>query len=172
MHSLDEVRAEYDRLDKLLGIDTSAIELKVSTRSVRQLGNFSSPARPGTAPLQITIARYVMEDDELFLDTIRHEYAHAAAYILRPYEKHGHDSFWKEICRLIGCTPKSRTKLSNKALEQRTQQAKYIVCCESCGSETAYMRRGKTVELLLRGRGRNLRCTKCGGKSFRLYVRK
>ena len=172
MHSLSEVRAEYDRLDKLLGIDTSGIELKISARSVRQLGSFRSPAKPGAAPLRITIAKYVMEDDALFWDTIRHEYAHAAAYILHPGEKHGHDAFWKDICRRVGCTPKSRTKLSAAALEQRSLQAKYIVRCETCGSETGYMRRGKTVELLLRGRSRALRCRKCGGKSFKLYMRK
>ena len=34
-HSLDEVRAEYNRLDKLLGIDTGAVELCVSRRSVQ-----------------------------------------------------------------------------------------------------------------------------------------
>ena len=168
MHSLSEVRAEYDRLDKLLGIDTSSIELKVSSRAVRQLGSF----RSGAAPLRITIAKFVMEDDALFLDTIRHEYAHAAAYLLRPGEKHGHDGFWKGICRRVGCTPKSRTKLSESAMHQRSQKAKYIVRCETCGTETAYMRRGRTVEMLLRGRGGNLRCTKCGGNSFKLYMRK
>lgn len=172
MHTLDEVRAEYDRLDRLLGIYTRGIELRVSKRALKQLGSFRSPIVPGTAPLRITLSQLVMEDDGLFLDTIRHEYAHAAAYILRPGEKHGHDSFWKDICRCIGCVPKSRTKLTDSAAGQRMQQAKYIVRCEGCGCETAFLRRGKTVALLLQGRGRALRCAKCGGKKFKLYIRK
>lgn len=46
MHSLEEVRAEYDRLDRLCGLDTSGIELKISKRAVKQLGSFRCPA-PG-----------------------------------------------------------------------------------------------------------------------------
>lgn len=45
MHSLEEVRAEYDRLDRLCGVDTSGIELKISKRAVKQLGSFRSPRR-------------------------------------------------------------------------------------------------------------------------------
>ena len=171
MHTLSEVRAEYDRLDKLLGIDTSAIELKVSTRALKQLGSFRSPLRPGAAPLRITLSSLVMEEDALFLDTIRHEYAHAAAYLLRPGEKHGHDKLWKDICRRIGCAPKSRTELTGSAAKQRQQRAKYLIRCRGCGRESAYLRRGKTVELLLKGRGSALRCTHCGGNEFALYVR-
>ena len=44
MHSLEEVRAEYDRLDRLCGLDTSGIELKISKRAVKQLGSFRCPA--------------------------------------------------------------------------------------------------------------------------------
>ena len=171
MHGLHEVRCEYDRLDKLLGIDTSGIELKVSSRAVKQLGSFRSPARAGAAPLRITLSKLVMEDDGLFLDTIRHEYAHAAAYLLYPGEKPGHGEKWKAICRRIGCTPKSRTKLSSEAAKQREAKAKYLVRCTGCGRETSYLRRGRTVELMLRGRGRLLRCTHCGGNDFRLLVR-
>ena len=29
MHTLEEVRREYDRLDRLVGVDTSGIELKI-----------------------------------------------------------------------------------------------------------------------------------------------
>ena len=37
-HSVEEVRAEYDRLDKLCGVDTSAIEIRVSQRSTSRYG--------------------------------------------------------------------------------------------------------------------------------------
>ena len=171
MHSLDDIRAEYDRLDRLLGIDTSHIELKISSRAQKQLGSFRSPARPGASPLRITVAKSVMEDETLFLDTIRHEYAHAAAYILYPGEKHGHDKIWKELCRRVGCAPKSRTKLSDEAMARRREQAKYRILCLGCGSESFYLRRGRAVDMLLQRRGKNLRCTGCGGNKFELYVR-
>jgi len=166
MHSLDEVRAEYQRLDRLLGIDTSGIELKISQRALRQLGLFRSPE-----PLSITISKTVMEDDELFLDTIRHEYAHAAAYLLRPGEDHGHDEFWKSICRRIGCRPSSRSEPSYSIQLARRKQAKYTVVCLYCGQQSYYLRRGKAVNMLQRGNGSRLRCTRCGGNKFGLYTK-
>ena len=171
MHSLDEVRAEYRRLDALLGIDTSAIELKISSRAVRQLGSFSVRRQQGRERLRITLSALVMEDDALFMDTIRHEYAHAAVHLLYPGQRHGHDALWKNICLRIGCRPKSRTQLSQSAAELRAQKTKYLVRCKNCGRESGYVRRGKVVDALMRGRGSALRCTACGKSSFELFVR-
>ena len=95
MHTLQEVRAEYDRLDRLIGIDTRMIELKISKRAVRQLGSFRSPTR-GRGPLRITLSALILDDDEQFWDTVRHEYAHAAVYLLYPGQKHGHDQAWRK----------------------------------------------------------------------------
>jgi SprT-like family. len=170
MHTLEEVRREYDRLDRLIGIDTSGIELKLSTRAVRQLGSFRSPSR-GKGPLRITLSALILDDDAQFWDTVRHEYAHAAVYLLCPGEKHGHDGVWREMCRRVGCNPKRLAPEQGRAAELRKQQARYIIRCESCGAENRYVRRGRAVELMLRGRGRMLRCGKCGGNRFVLLVR-
>ena len=170
MHTLDEVRREYDRLDRLVGVDTSKIELKISRRAVRQLGSFRSPAR-GTGKLRITLSALILDDDEQFWDTVRHEYAHAAVYLLHPGEKHGHDRVWRDMCRLVGCSPKRLAPEKGRAAELRQAQAKYIIRCRTCGAESRYIRRGKAVELMLRGRGRSLRCRKCGQSSFVLLVR-
>ena len=170
MHTLDEVRREYDRLDRLVGVDTSKIELKISRRAVRQLGSFRSPAR-GTGKLRITLSALILDDDEQFWDTVRHEYAHAAVYLLHPGEKHGHDRVWRDMCRLVGCSPKRLAPEKGRAAELRQAQAKYIIRCRTCGAESRYVRRGRIVELMLRGRGRMLRCRKCGQSSFVLLVR-
>jgi len=170
MHTLEEVRREYDRLDRLVGVDTSKIELKISKRAVRQLGSFRSPTR-GSGPLRIMLSALILDDDEQFWDTVRHEYAHAAVYLLHPGEKHGHDRVWRDMCRLVGCSPKRLAPEQGRAAELRQAQAKYIIRCKSCGAESRYVRRGRTVELMLRGRGRMLRCRKCGQSSFVLLVR-
>ena len=171
MHTLEEVRGEYRRLDRITGIDSSGIELKISRRAVRQLGSFRSPAR-GTGPLRITLSALILDDDAQFWDTVRHEYAHAAVYLLHPGEKHGHDRVWRDMCRLVGCDPKRLAEEKGRAAELRRQRANYIIRCESCGEESRYIRRGKAVELMLRGRGRSLRCSRCGGNRFVLLVRK
>lgn len=170
MHNLEEVRREYARLDRLVGVDTSGIELKISRRAVRQLGSFRAPAR-GRGPLSITLSALILDDDAQFWDTVRHEYAHAAVYLLRPGERHGHDRVWRDMCRLVGCDPKRLAPEQGKAAELRREKTRYIIRCRDCGGESRYMRRGRAVELMLRGRGRSLRCRRCGGNSFTLLVR-
>ncbi len=170
MHTIQEIRAEYDRLDRMLGIDTSGIELRISKRAVRQLGSFRVPAG-GRGRLRITISSLVLDDDEQFWDTVRHEYAHAAVYLLRPGERHGHDAVWREMCRKVGCSPKRLAPGQGKAAERREEKVRYIIRCRRCGSESRYLRRGKAVDLMLRGRGKSLRCTLCGGNSLVLLVR-
>ena len=139
---------------------------------MKQLGSFRCPRRGGKDGLCITLSHLILEDDEQFWDTVRHEYAHAAVYLLHPGERHGHDRVWKDMCRRIGCSPERLAPEKGQAAESRREGAKYIILCESCGRESRYMRRGKAVNLLLRGRGRALRCTGCGGSSFKLFVGK
>ena len=170
MHTLQEVRAEYDRLDRLIGIDTRMVELKISKRAVRLLGSFRSPTR-GRGPLRITLSALILDDDEQFWDTVRHEYAHAAVYLLYPGQKHGHDQVWRDMCRRVGCDPKRLAPEQGRAAELRQQKVKYIIRCQGCGAESRYIRRGRTVDLMLRGRGKRLRCRRCGQNQFILLVR-
>lgn len=172
MHTLEEVRTEYDRLDRIVGINTSGIELRISRRAVKQLGSFRSPVVPGSAPLRITFSSLILDDDEQFWDTVRHEYAHAAVYLLHPGEKHGHDAVWRQMCRLVGCSGRRLASDKGLAAELREQSARYMIRCERCGSESRYLRRSKAVELIMRGRGTRLRCSRCGGNRFTLFVRK
>lgn len=119
MHSLDEIRREYDRLDKLCGVDTSGVEIEISRRPGRRLGSFRYPLKEGEAPLRIIIDASLLEQDEQFWDTIRHEYAHAAVYLRHPGERHGHDRTWKELCRQLGCSPE-RLAPESRAQQERT----------------------------------------------------
>ena len=89
MHSLEEIRAEYDRLDRLCGVDTSAVEIALSRRGVRRLGSFRYPAKGKAGALRITINASLLDEEEAFWDTVRHEYAHALVYLRHPGERHG-----------------------------------------------------------------------------------
>ncbi len=172
MHSLEDIRKEYDRLDKLSGLDTSKVEIEISKRPGRRLGSFRYPLKEGTAPLRIIISASVLELEEQFWDTIRHEYAHAAAYLRYPGERHGHDELWKELCRELGCAPE-RLAPRSRAQQQRTEEtAKYRVHCKGCGRDSYYFREGKVVKALRRGGRGRVRCVFCGSDSFELYVRK
>lgn len=171
MHTVQEIRAEYRRLDKIVGISTEKVELSVSKRAKKRLGCFQTPQLLKGIPAKIIIAELVMESDELFMETIRHEYAHAAVYYLDPLKNHGHDKTWKKMCKLVGCSGKATIKLEGDTKQQMKTEAKYIVRCKGCGNETSYLRRGKVVDTIMSGRGRTLRCAKCGGSGFELWTR-
>ena len=167
MHTIEEIRTEYDRLDKICGVDTSGIELAFSTRMTRRYGSFRYPLKEGGPAPRITIADFLREERVDFWDTVRHEYAHAAVWLLYPGESHGHDAVWKEICRKIGCRPQSRARLSPRQTETLEARARYTVMCVDCGRETYYLRAGKVVQMFRLGRAKELRCP-CG--SQRLYL--
>ena len=172
MHTLEEIRAEYDRLDRLCGVDTSAVEIGISRRGVRRLGSFRYPAKGRAGALRITINASLLDEEEGFWDTVRHEYAHALVYLRYPGERHGHDAVWKAACRELGCSPDRLAAQTEEGRAELERRAKYKVQCAQCGQTTFYLRRGKGVDLLLRGPGGQVRCAQCGGSKLALYVRR
>ena len=66
MHTLEEIRTEYDRLDRLCGVDTSDVEIVLSRRGVRRLGSFRYPAKGKTGALRITINASLLGEEEAF----------------------------------------------------------------------------------------------------------
>lgn len=164
-HTLEEVREEYDRLDALTGVCTRGVALSVSRRAVKRLGSFC----PGPPP-RIALSEAVMNDDALFLDTVRHEYAHAAVWLLHPGERHGHDALWRDMCRTVGCTPRATVPLPEQIAARRSEKARYRLTCLGCGSETLYLREGKVVKYCLTGRTAGLRCARCGGQNIRFEI--
>lgn len=162
--TLADIRAEYDRLDAVCGADTSGVRLRVSTRAVRRLGVF----RPGPPP-EIAISAFVLSDEALFWDTVRHEYAHALVWMRRPGERHGHDAVWRAACREVGCAPKATVRASETQRRAREEKAKYRLVCTGCGQETLYLREGEILRLIRAGKGKRVRCRRCGGNRFTLY---
>ena len=171
MYTLEDVRAEYDRLDTLCKVDTSAIQLRISSRGIRRYG-FCSFRKEGKklVPRVISLADHIFNEEDIFWQTVRHEYAHALAS-LRDGKKHGHDDAWKRACREVGCDP---TRLidaqpSPELVARREQRVKYILICDSCGKEYHYYRRGKVVDAFLTGRS-GYKCGKCR-HALRLIVK-
>ena len=55
-------------------------------------------------PYKILIASFLLEEESAFWNTVRHEYAHAAAALLTG-KNQGHGPVWRAICRKIGADP-------------------------------------------------------------------
>ena len=156
MWTLAQVQAEYRRLDRLLGIDTSRVAVSFSRRMTRQYGVCTFVKN---RPQEIRLADFLRREDQVFWDTARHEYAHAAVAILTG-KRHGHDEAWKAVCRRIGCPPERLEAV----------RGVYIVTCLGCGAESRYLRRGTVVQALEEKRG-GIRCRRCSGKKFSLEKR-
>lgn len=165
MHTIEEIRQEYRRLDALCNVNTESIELAISKRSIRQCGRCERKRIKGVwRPVRIVIAAFVLHDDALFIDVIRHEYAHAVA-TLRSGRAEGHNAHWKQICVEIGCRPQRIAQSSETGKTLERQKANYEVTCMACGVSWLYFRSGKMVQAIKNKQP--LRHGKpCGGTQF------
>lgn len=171
-HSVEEVRAEYDRLDKLCGVDTSAIEIRVSQRSTSRYGycHYRSEKIPGLkqtrmVPDYISITDFIFDCEAEFWNTIRHEYAHALVCLRDGYSHH-HDKVWKAACGEVGCSPEScssNREAANRSAARREEKAKYTLSCNRCGRKWTYVRDGRVVRAAKAGR--RLTCP-CGNTAL------
>lgn len=176
MDALETVRAEYDRLDRILGIDTSGILLSCSARMVRQYGVCCFC---GDRPAKIRLAAFLLDEPEQLHKTALHEYAHAAAALLTG-RRHGHDAVWKAVCLRIGCAPERLSEPCEAARrraeeyeEGRAGAPVWLVVCRGCGAVSRYRRRGKVVQLLQQHPTTSACvCRQCGGRSFALCRQK
>ena len=162
--TIDDIRNEYRRLDLVTGVDTSEISVALSGRFRRKLGlcRFRRSALGRYIPVEIVIGKQVLgASPEVFYDTIRHEYAHAAVTLLDS-RNHGHDAAWKKMCRCVCCRPSGTVKAGSLEGALPKSEPRYIVRCERCGRENKYYRKGKVVDSLIKGRSL-YRCS-CGGK--------
>lgn len=174
--TLEEIRAVYDGLDKLLGIDTSGITLTFSSRMVRKYGLCCFH---GKRPVEIRLASFLREDEAQLRQTALHEYAHAAAQLLTG-APHGHDEVWKAVCVKIGCRPERLAApceaAKRRAAEYEASRAGrtvYVVTCRGCGAASRYHRRGKVVDAIARSRDKSgCICRRCGGRQFDLKTEK
>ena len=91
-------------------------------------------------------------NDNLIVDTILHEIAHAFAHHIHPKQNVGHGFAWQRIARTIGAKPtRSKSGIVSKF--------KYELVCPNCGHKNVYHRKPKV----------NKACYKCCNKYSRGY---
>ena len=166
--ALRYIKTEYERLDQVCRVDTSGIKISISSRMTRQLGCFSVKRTGFSEDLSIKISERILSDEELFLDVIRHEYAHAIVHIRHPRRRHVHDEVWKAACLEVGCEPKATRKMGDEDTPVRPRQDKYLVQCQNCGAESRYRTAGKVVKILLKKKRGQVICKRCGSTDFKL----
>ena len=172
MPTVQDIKTEFLKLDKLLGINTSNVEIVFSKRTVKRHGSCQCVrgADGKWRPVKIMIAEFLLTDYDAFWDTVRHEYAHAAAALLTG-KNCGHNAVWKGICCKIGCSGNVRAESTAASRQRARDAAKYAVTCLGCGEVSLYMRKTELIKRLERGGPSGVICTVCGGKRFKLTYR-
>ena len=168
-HTLEDIRAEYDRLDGICGIDTSRVKLRIS-KGTRRLGSFSYDRFDPYNTMKIAVSSVTLEDDDLFYHTVRHEYAHCAVFLLRRGENHGHDAIFRAMCRKIGCSTEATVRPDSETGKKLSAMSKYTVRCRQCGAETGYNSAGKTLKLIMSGKKNAVFCRRCRGSDFEVII--
>lgn len=111
----------------------------------RMLGNCSYKEK------RIKVSRWHLKgsSEENIEDTLRHEFAHAIAYMEHGAKAWNHGALWSAVARVCGANPSS----TNDAFDVEKPPSKYTLVCEGCGETYARHRMP---------RGAKYGCGKCG----------
>lgn len=147
---------------------TFDLKIELNARLTRTLGRVKLAAMPdGTwVPTQFEISKKAFEEAtaDSLRDIVLHECAHYIA-TKRTGQNHGHDEYFKNICRRIGTSAENTTiKATFKKEDNIGKPAhKYSIFCKTCNKEIG--NRDKMCPVLRDID--NCYCKKCG--QYNLY---
>lgn len=100
----------------------------------------------------VRLSRYLVTDgsDGLLLDTLRHEIAHAVAFVRHGRKALGHGPLWRAVAREVGAAPRATCR------EGLELPAPHRLVCRRCGATIGLFRRPKHRPEAYRHKG-------CGG---------
>lgn len=166
MFSLYDIRKEYERLDKITGLNISRdVELSLTSRCTRRRGVYKRRSKNGVLQYEkIVISNFVLaEPPESFFDTIRHEYAHAMDKRLNGLYNPSHGESWKICCKIVGCVPSATTEASDAQIEYQKSKG-YGLIRQTCGHEWHYQRLSKVLKAIVGGV--KYKCPYCNGENL------
>jgi predicted SprT family Zn-dependent metalloprotease len=145
------IREEQGRARSIVaGLGRCPVRL---SRATTELGAFTVDPRNGS--MEIRISRH-LKDEEQVRETIRHEFAHQAAW--ERYRYLGHGALWQTLAVYLDCEPVSCSQ-GGIDPELIAKRQRYEITCTRCGVVTLRQRRSKLVAKPWR-----FVCAHCGGK--------
>lgn len=154
MYDLNRVKAEFGAICAKAGVSAHTDCIKINNRFTSTHGRVTSEWKAdvmGYVPTKVEFSKQMLDHatDESIKQVILHEAAH---YIvsMRTHADHGHDSYFKAVCKEIGCSlSKSTGELEyDKSVPEPTY--KYLVVCPNCGVIGRYQRKCRTIESISR----------------------
>ena len=172
MFTKTDIYNEYKRLDKIHNQTIAdTIPLEITGRCVNRQGVYKVAWRGQSIVRErIVISDFMLEAPEAdFLDTIRHEYAHAVA-TRQTRRNEGHGALWQDWARKVGATPEQYATEICEAQQARidarkAMQKEYQVICDCCNHTWKYHRKGKIVKQVESG-NYSLECPYCHSRKF------
>ncbi len=160
------IREEMDRLDKISGLDTSNIPIRISSRMTKGWGNccYRYVSQKYYIKELVFSARLLKcGTRDHILNVVRHEYAHA--FVTLTHNKtHGHDAVWKQAALRFGCNAKRC-----ETFDEVDENYRYKVVCRGCGGVSYYQKRTGIVKRLKADpNSTEFYCRICKGRSFLL----
>lgn len=154
---LDDLNIEYGPIDRV----------EVNFRASSRWGMCTYHRATGTYTVEVS-SRLLVDgvEWEALLDTLVHEFLHAYR------GRMSHTGEWKRCAELVNrnydwLNIKRCTSSEEKGIERRISDYKYLITCDRCGTVSAYKRKSKVVELIMRSpKNNSCRCGKCKGNSF------
>lgn len=165
------IREEMNRLDKISGLDTSQVPIRISSKMTRAWGKCCWKRKGQRYYIkELVFAKRLMEYGtmEHIINVIRHEYAHL--FVTEVHNKnHGHDAIWKRAAMWLGCNAKRCEDF--KEIDDLDNGIKYKVTCQGCGVVSRYRRKSNIVkELEVRPDSTRFFCGRCNCHNFILEV--
>lgn len=170
MRTKEDIRRVFQGLDKASGLAGSTLPIRIS----KSYGKYASyyPPRPGKQEY-FQFSQLLMKkelcSEELFLDTVGHEYCHYYCEHRYSFPVSPHGPQWKEACRRFGVNPRycalteSDEKYQKAREAYRQEHAKYRLTCPSCKNQGYYYRKTPFLQALLKNPGKSPgRCARCG----------
>lgn len=118
----------------------------------------SLPRKQGHHVIVINERIFEQGNVDEFIDTVRHELAHAIAYAIHgSSQKHNHH--WKAMAIKLGADPKS-----THHRRDRSDEFDYYIYCPNCGAKAGRTRRSKVIKQPF-----NRMCGKCGHAPMSSY---
>lgn len=172
MYSTEQIRKLYDELDRQYNMDTSGLPIHIvnwrePTIACVRLQSVPGGIVPTRFEFNAFYAAKLAEPD--WLDTYKHEYAHAAVTLLT-HVNHGHDAVWKQYCHKLGCRP-SPYAYDFNVISSETEAGDdcATVRCTRCGKTLRQKNDSKIVRVLKLGLSSlDFRCPHCGGMIFEI----
>ena len=175
MRTKEDILMELKRLDAQSGLSSSKLPIIIS-KAFKRLGAYYHPGQ--NREEHFRFASMLMDpdmySDEVFRDTVRHEFAHYYCLHNYKYRVKPHGREWRQACLKFGANP---SRVAERETEQHRQNikdsyvqqnAKYIVTCPCCHKEYCYFRKGRIISTLLQDNNkRALHCSACGCPLFK-----